>query len=338
MALGGLAAALAAAPALADDGVQLGATYRGLIQFKTYGSPQLPLPPGDWKLVGLEEARSDNTNIRVLNGVLAQVRTGTFSGAVIFTLPDSPSRGGWGRPSFCDRKNILANFSVSESSSGLYDCLAIEPINFVRGSTAGKSIAQLFDYLETNKFKKPITALSVNYGVSGAGAFLAANYLFNPDMEKVPPAGIAAWHIDRYKEDPKRAAYVDTLKAWAQELRPKIADALKGRLSGPDQRQGHDRTYLLSRAGWRRAARLEVEHLRAQGALGQLDDQCRFAPGLQERFAENSDTQLIPRDYAKRAAQVGGPFSFCSAVFSARRRSRGSRRNGASRRRRRWSP
>lgn len=54
MALWGVAAALAAAsPVLADDGVRLGETYRGVVQLKTYGSPQVPLPPGDWKLVAL---------------------------------------------------------------------------------------------------------------------------------------------------------------------------------------------------------------------------------------------------------------------------------------------
>jgi len=231
-ALWGMVVALAmASPVLADDGVQLGATYRGMVQFKTYGSPQLPLPPGDWKLVGLDEVRDSTANIRVLNGVLAQVRTGTFSGAVIFTVPDSTSRGGWNRPSSCDRKNILANFSVPERSSGSYDCLTIQPINVVRATTAGKSIAQLFDYLENNKFKKPITALSIAYNVTGSGAFLAANYLFNPDMEKVPPAGIAAWHLDRYKDDPKRAAYVEKMKSWAQQWRPQLADGLKGKLT-----------------------------------------------------------------------------------------------------------
>lgn len=228
---GALAALAWTSSVLADDGVQLGATYRGLVQFKTYGSPQLPLPPGDWKLVGLDEVRDSMANIRVLNGVLVQVRTGTFSGAVIFTVPDSSSRAGWNRPSSCDRKNILANFSVPERSSGSYDCLIIQPINVVRATTAGKSIAQLFDYLENNKFKKPITALSIAYNMTGSGAFLAANYLFNPDMEKVPPAGIAAWHLDRYKDDPKRAAHVEKMKAWAQQWRPQLADGLKGKLT-----------------------------------------------------------------------------------------------------------
>ena len=90
MALWGVAAALAAAPALADDGVQLGATYRGLVQLKTYGSPQVPLPPGDWKLVALSENRDMNINIRMLQGFLIQVSGGVLTGRVIFDVPDAP--------------------------------------------------------------------------------------------------------------------------------------------------------------------------------------------------------------------------------------------------------
>ena len=232
MAFWGMVVALAAAsPVLADDGVQLGATYRGMVQFKTYGSPQLPLPPGDWKLVGLTESRSDTTNIRVLQGALLQVRTGVMAGRVIFTVPDSPSRGGWARPANCERKNILANFSASATMSGGYDCLTLEAVTMIRSANADKLGAQFYDYLDANKIKKPGTALSVGFNVSDGRTFVAAAYLFNPDMEKVPPAVVTSWHLDRYKDEPKRAAYVEKMKSWAQEWRAKVINGAKGNLS-----------------------------------------------------------------------------------------------------------
>ncbi len=221
---------MAGLPAWADDGVRLGETYRGVVQLKTYGSPQVPLPPGDWKLVGLDETRSASTNIRLVTGVLAQGANGVFSGAVIFTVPDSPSRGGWARLPLCDRKAIPANFSLPATSESSYDCLTIEPINVVRSPTSGKSIAQLFDYIEASKLKKPASNLSVTFGLASGGTYLVAAYLFNPDLEKIAPVSSASWHLDRYKEDPKRAAYIDRLKAWAQQWRPTFADGLKGKL------------------------------------------------------------------------------------------------------------
>jgi hypothetical protein len=230
MAVCGLAALLAAAgPALADDGVQLGATYRGVVQLKTYGSPQVPLPPGDWKLVALDENRDRTANTRMLQGMLIQVRTGVLTGRVIFDVPDSPSRGGWSRPAACDRK-FLANLSQPETAFGSYDCLTIEPVTMIRASNVSQTGAQFYDYLDANKIKKPGTALSTVFNISDGRTYLNVSYLFNPDVEKITPAGVTAWHLDRYKEDAKRAAYVENVKNWAQLLRPKIVDGLKGRL------------------------------------------------------------------------------------------------------------
>jgi hypothetical protein len=231
MALWGLAALLAGTgPVLADDGVQLGATYRGVVQLKTYGSPQVPLPPGDWKLVALGETRDRSGNTRMLQGMLIQVRTGVLAGRVIFDVPDSPSRGGWTRPAICDRKNILANFSAPEVAFGSYDCSTVEPVTLIRAPTAGQVAGQFYDYLDANKIKKPNTAISSTFNISDGRTYLNVSYLFNPDMEKVAPVAAASWHIDRYKDDPKRAAYVEKIRSWTQDLRPKIADALKGRL------------------------------------------------------------------------------------------------------------
>lgn len=234
MALWGMVVALAAAsPVLADDGVQLGATYRGILQLKTYGSPQVPLPPGDWKLVALGENRDRIGNTRMLQGFLIQVRTGVLAGRVIFDVPDAPSRGGWTRPAMCDRKNILVNFSQPEKAFGSYDCLTIEPVSMVRAATASQLAGQFYDYLDVNKIKRPNTAISTAFNISDGRSYLNVSYLFNPDLEKITPVAGSLWHIDRYKEDPKRAAYVDKIKTWAQNWRPQLADGLKGKLTAP---------------------------------------------------------------------------------------------------------
>ena len=122
--LWGLVVALAtASPVLADDGVRLGETYRGVVQLKTYGSPQVPLPPGDWKLVALGDSVTNTNNIRVLKGHFIQTdgQGKDMRGRVSFAVTDSPVRGSWIMPTICSRTDFIANFSKPVAAEG-YDC------------------------------------------------------------------------------------------------------------------------------------------------------------------------------------------------------------------------
>ncbi len=221
-------------PARADDGVRLGETYRNLLQLKTFGSPQVPLPPGDWKLVALGESRSDNVNIRIVKGHLIQLggKDGKeMSGRVSFYVPDGPSRGGWAAPASCARTNLLVNLSKSVAS-GSYDCAWMTAFGLTRNDKSPSELNQFYDYVDANKIKKPISVVGVSYAISDGRTYLMADYAFNPDLQDVRPAASSLWHPDRYKEDSKRVAYVDQLKSWMQGWRSTVADAYKGRLPG----------------------------------------------------------------------------------------------------------
>lgn len=225
-------AALAALPARADSGVRLGETYRNFLQLKTYGSPQVPLPPGDWKLVGLGETGSSYTNIRVTKGHLIQVggKDGKeLAGRVSFYVPDGPSRGGWVAPPSCTRTNLLANFSKPVANDA-YDCAWMVAFGLTRNDKSPSELNQFYDYVDANKIKKPATVVGVSYAISDGRTYLMADYAFNPDLQDVRSAASGLWHPDRYKEDAKRLAYVDQLKGWMQGWRVHIADAAKGRL------------------------------------------------------------------------------------------------------------
>jgi hypothetical protein len=227
-----LAAALVAAPALADDGVQLGATYRGMVQLKTYGSPQVPLPPGDWKLVALGDSNNNTNNIRVLKGHFIQTagRDGKeMRGRVSFTVTTSPVRGDWTLPAICSRTDFLANYSKPALAKG-FDCAWVTAYGLVRPNRPTDELNQFYDYVDQNKIKNPATVVGVSYYLSDGPTYLALDYAFNPDLEGVPTAGTSLWHPDRYKEVPKRVSYVEVLKTWAQEWRSNVAQAYKGKL------------------------------------------------------------------------------------------------------------
>jgi len=233
MAIWGVAAALAAAsPALADDGVQIGTTYRGVVQLKTYGSPQLPLPPGDWKLVALGDSVTNTNNIRVVKGHLIQTAGQggkEMRGRVSFAVTDSPVRGGWIMPPICSRTDFIANFSKPAGAEG-YDCAWVTAYSLIRPNRSGDELNQFYDYVDQNKIKKPATVVGVSYAISDGRSYLTLDYAFNPDLQKVPSASTTLWHRDRYKEDPKRVAYVERLNGWAQAWRSTVAEAYKNRL------------------------------------------------------------------------------------------------------------
>lgn len=227
-----LLTSIGALPAQADDGVRVGETFRGVVQLKTYGSPQVPLPPGDWTLVALGETRSKDTyNTRLLTGYLVQTKGGMFAGRTIFKVPDSPTRGPWEAPSFCTRKDFLANFTVETGANGPFDCLYIFGSGLGRAKNAPQELGAFYDYLEREKIKKPTTALNIGYAVSDARTYLLVDYFLNPELEGVKPAGVSAWHVDHYREDAKRSDYVEVMKGWAQRWRDNVRDGYKGKLT-----------------------------------------------------------------------------------------------------------
>lgn len=231
MMLWGVAAALAAAsPVLADDGVQIGNVYRDVVSLKTYGSPQVPLPPGEWTLISLSDTRSQPTNIRLLTGYLVQVKDGKFAGRVIFKVPDSSARGYWEAPNNCTAKNIIVNLTVDSGANGRFDCTFVLASGMGRPTNPSAGMVDFYDYVDRQKLKLPATAFYVGYGISDARTYLLVDYFFNPDLEGVKPASVSAWHLDRYKEDPKREAYVEKMKAWAKDWHAKIDAGFRGKL------------------------------------------------------------------------------------------------------------
>lgn len=91
-----------------------------------------------------------------------------------------------------------------------------------RPKTGTPELMELHDYLEANKLKKPVTMINVAYGISNRQTYVLTEYRFNPEIEGVRADNITAWRSDRYGEDSKRGAYVDKMKAWAQEWLPKF--------------------------------------------------------------------------------------------------------------------
>ncbi len=102
-----LAALTVATSVSAQDKLTLNQTYRDVIRLNyNSGSTQIPLPPGEWVLVGLEEYLS-SLNTPMVRGYLARVINNDLSGLIWFYMNTGLSDGYWSASSFCERENVL---------------------------------------------------------------------------------------------------------------------------------------------------------------------------------------------------------------------------------------
>ncbi len=101
-------AMLAVAPsANAQDELKLNQTYRDVIQLHfPAGKTQIPLPEGEWELLGLQEDQSSLVT-RLWRVHLARVANNTLFGYIYISINhDLPAGLGWGSSDFCERENI----------------------------------------------------------------------------------------------------------------------------------------------------------------------------------------------------------------------------------------
>ena len=120
-----LLAALVVEPnANAQGGLNLNQTYRDVIRLHfPAGKTQIPLPEGEWKLLGLQEDQSSLVT-RLWRVHLARVENDTLLGYISVKINhDLPAGIGWGSSDFCVRENIYY-IEVKSNRPGDVDCWA----------------------------------------------------------------------------------------------------------------------------------------------------------------------------------------------------------------------
>ena len=219
-----------------QDALVVGNQYEGFITVGG-GGLQVPLPEGEWRLVGTS-LYADRMEI---DGVLIRTKQRRVSRLVDFYVISGPQlRGLRSSYKFCGRKDIIfMGKSEFYANTGMYgwgeqDCWGINHWPMTFSGSVPKHLLALRDYVEANGLVLPSTMIAVHYRRGGKGKFFSLNYYFNPELEGIPPPQqvewrTSDWHRDRYFLDPKKKAYIEKLIKWGAELHAQVDKGFRGR-------------------------------------------------------------------------------------------------------------
>ncbi|MCG8511309.1 MAG: hypothetical protein MI741_18990 [Rhodospirillales bacterium] len=193
---------------------------------------QIPLPEGEWVLVGLREY---SINGPFASGVLAR-----FDGDTVFQLTSFDVPLSWGpgyvASKLCERDDVHFTKRKANQAGGNQDCWIV---NHWRMTGGGQRLPlqwdQALEYAVENGISVPINMMTVEYRRATSHRMMNVNYFFNPEAEGFPPPKYADWstsdwHRDRARLDPKRAAYIETIKAWGEAWKVQVDAGFDGKL------------------------------------------------------------------------------------------------------------
>ena len=92
------------------------------------------------------------------------------------------------------------------------------------------------EYLEKKNITVPSRMIYSGYRFADSSKFLTVWYMVNPEVD-----GFAAdtstrgrdspWHRKNFKDDPKKIAYIDRLKAWTDDWYPRVKTGFDEKLT-----------------------------------------------------------------------------------------------------------
>lgn len=209
---------LAVAPsANAQDELTLNQTYRDVIRLHfPAGKTQIPLPEGNWELIGLQEDQSSQVN-RIWRAYLARIENGILLGKIIFHVnSDAPSYG-WAASSFCEKDDHY-HVVIKANRPDDVDCWAVRWGTMRRRPSSSDGMKQMLDTLEARGVYIPPSMSIAAYIRRNDYNLLALFYWFGPESGIVTPEDAKEWAA-RWK--PKvDAGFLGELKAFKAKKAP----------------------------------------------------------------------------------------------------------------------
>lgn len=217
-----------------------GTTYQNV--FDLGNGIQLPLPEGNWTLVG-NKGIANNTGQFIYQPVFANIEGDTVKKFIwaITAIGEKNSPGfsdGYVVFRTCSRTNMHHVHTFMMVDSGDQDCWFVNHQVMTGGNRTPPSIVQAREYFKANKIKMPVTTIYTGHHFANFRLqFLTARYYFNPEAEGFAPPKQAAWrtndwHRDRIVNDPKKEAYVGKIIDWGKQWHQRVQQGFAGKLGG----------------------------------------------------------------------------------------------------------
>ena len=230
-------AALGLLPALVHaEELKVGNVYRTSVKIlDTMGDVNLPLPEGEWKLIGLGKSASRYGEIPFLKGQLVSTALDSAKrprAFIIFSVASAPSMTGWAQPPVCARKDL--NFVYPEDprqniGGGQINCWAVHPVHMLPNENAEPWLVDAFKWTGTNTAGMPLTTITADFVRASGFKFVAASYMFNPEAQGFKRLAFTAWDRTRIISEKKEVDYVELIHQFAIAWSPKFERGFAGR-------------------------------------------------------------------------------------------------------------
>jgi hypothetical protein len=209
-----------------------GTKLSGTVEF---GRFMLPLPPGDWTLIGAMTDKPPATGGIITPPVaaafLALIEDGTIVGTVEATGSVDPQRISWGASNDCKRTDFWQveadkNFNLNEQ-----DCRYVthQTMDWVGSTNAREYYKDAMQWLRSQNIKRPQQMLRSSHRRVRHGDMMTVNFQVNPEYfgqkEPANPRWAASdWHSVNYPHIPERAAFAQAWLDWSRQMTPAFVD------------------------------------------------------------------------------------------------------------------
>ena len=208
-----LAALAVATSAGAQDELKLNQTYRDVIRLHfPAGKTQIPLPEGEWELLGLNDEIESQEAIKMWSIYLARIEHDTLVGEIIIRLNNDLWDYGWLSVGYCDRDNLWFK-EVKANRDSDVDCWAVQRVR-IRPARWKGGRQQMLDSLLSRdvNVEIPRTMILAIFYRATTDNFLRINYYFH-----------------RYPLGRPIVTRED-IKTWGQKWKPKVDAGFLGKL------------------------------------------------------------------------------------------------------------
>lgn len=191
------------------------------------GYVDVPLPPGQWHVVSINEAGNNNFQVIASIVLWGFVDGKPTMGISLKTNLDLASTG-WSNHPLCSRKDIYfiqaeANYHNDQR------CWGVNHTVYARTSNARPTMGtEVRQWLRERGFEMPNLMTSVLFHLADRTKFLTYEVAFDPVAYgfQAEPGGTiwanASWHRDVVGHDPNKKGFLDKLVAQGKDLYPML--------------------------------------------------------------------------------------------------------------------
>ncbi len=202
-----------------------------------FAGKTLPLPAGSWRVIAtIPLTRPDGVLIDM--AALEKVTDDTLAGLVILLGSDaagSPAAG-FHADRDCERSDINYVKVAADIDHGYQSCRLVDylPGDNLRRPQNNPFLHATYGELLNQKLALPSALVSAVFRLADRRSILAMEVYFNPDLEKVDPAGHEDWlHSDWNKYNigrfPDKQAFMARMIAWTDKWAPLVTAAWRGK-------------------------------------------------------------------------------------------------------------